>query len=67
MAPPELDAEVAPGPALLELEPPALEVLELELQAAMTDAAASAARARAVGLPSLATADLLYRFICVTF
>jgi len=67
MAPPELDAEVAPVPALLEVEPPALELLELELQAAMTDAAASAARARAVGRPSLAMADLLYRFIYVTF
>jgi hypothetical protein len=53
-AAPELAPEVVPGPELLELE--------LE-HAAMSDAAASAVRARAAGLPSLAMPDLLYRFI----
>jgi hypothetical protein len=55
-AAPELAPEVVPGAELLELEP------ELE-HAAMSDAAASAVRARAAGLPSLAMPDLLYRFI----
>jgi hypothetical protein len=57
-AAPELAPEVAPGAELLELEP------EPEPEhAAMSDAAASAVRARAAGLPSLAMPDLLYRFI----
>src|SRR5260221_14298413 len=60
VAGPELAPDVVPGPELLELEP------ELE-HAAMSDAAASAVRARAAGLPSLTMPVLLYRFISYHF